>query len=130
MHRMLYESKLEQDTTSSLSAIKPMSQSDEGTSAGVLYEDYIKLAQDVGVNADNHLAIPRTKDTTNFGTLFSKRMIWALKNQMFNFDRQMVNRLNLQIPLPIFFCDELLHIGAGEKLDIIFLVFQPIGIKT
>ena len=47
-------------------------------------------------------------------------MIWALKNQMLNFDRQMVNRLNLQIPLPIFFCDELLHIGAGEKLDIIF----------
>ena len=47
-------------------------------------------------------------------------MIWALKNQMFNFDRQMVNRLNLQIPLPLFFCDELLHIGAGEKLDLIF----------
>ena len=79
MYRMLYESKLEQDTTSSLSAIKPMSQSDEGTSAGVLYEDYIKLAQDVGGNAD-YLADPVTMDTTKFGTLFSKRMMQPVKS--------------------------------------------------
>ena len=39
---------------------------------------------------------------------------------MYNFDRSMTNRFNIQIPLPFFFCDELTHIGAGEKLDLIF----------
>ena len=81
-----------------------------------MYDDYIKLARVVGVDADGGGAFA----TTNFGKLFSKRMIWALKNQMYNFDRQMINRLNVQIPLPLFFSDELLYVGAGEKLEIIF----------
>ena len=88
--------------------------------APVRYEDYIKISQDVGVKGDNHLDNSVTMVTTNFGTLFSKRMRWALKNQMFNFDRQMVNHLNFRTPLPIFFCDELLRIGATGKVDIMF----------
>jgi hypothetical protein len=119
MYRMLYESKLEQDTTASLSAIKPMSQDDQETDIGVIYDGYKKLAGIVGVDDDDPTAEPATYATTEFGKLFSRRMIWALKNQMYNFDRHMTNRLHLQIPLPFFFCDELIHLGTGEKLDVI-----------
>ena len=52
IYRMLFESKLEQETAASLSAIKPMSQNDEETIIGVVYDDYIKLAQAVGVDND------------------------------------------------------------------------------
>ena len=68
---MLFESKLEQDTVNSTSKIKVMSQDDQDDTLGVIYDNYIKLATAVGVTAG--------ANTTAFGGLFSKRMLWALK---------------------------------------------------
>ena len=109
IYRTLFESKLEQDTTCSLSAIKPMSIDDSRTNVGVIYDDYVKLSRDLAITSPDTL-----------GPLLSKRMIWALKNQMYNFDKQNINKLTLQIPLPLFYCDELISIGAGERLELIF----------
>ena len=41
---------------------------------------------------------------------------------MYNFDRQNINRLNLQIPVPLFFADEPLHFGASEKCELVFSI--------
>ena len=116
LYRMLFESKLEQDTVNSTSKIKVMNQDDQDDTLGVPYDNYIKLATSMGVTAG--------ANTTVFGGLFSKRMLWALKNHMYNFDRKNINRLNIQIPIPMFYCDELLHFGVGRKVDLICSINQ------
>ena len=47
---------------------------------------------------------------------------WALKNNQFNFDKSCTNRINFQIPLPLFFSDELLHFGTDGKCEVVFNV--------
>ena len=47
-------------------------------------------------------------------------MVWALKNNQFNFDKSCTNRINFQIPLPLFYSDELLHFGTDGKCEIVF----------
>ena len=70
-----------------------MSQDDQDDTLLVPYDNYAKLAGALGVTAG--------ANTTAFGTLFSKRMIWALKNQMYNFDKKNINRVNIRIPSSI-----------------------------
>ena len=117
LYRMLFESKLEQETVNSTSKIVPMSQEDQDDTLGVMYDNYKKMGTALGV-ADANNTI------TDFGSLFSKRMLWALKHHMYNFDKQNINRLNIQIPIPLFYCDELLHFGVGKKVDLVFSVAQ------
>ena len=105
LYRSLFESKLEQETVNSTSKIKVMNQDDQDTTVNVPYDNYAKLAQSLGVTAG--------ANTVDFSGLFSKRMIWALKNHMYNFDRKNINRLNIQIPIPLFYCDELIHFGVN-----------------
>ena len=62
------------------------------------YEDASKLAAKIGAR------IP-----TNFSNLFASHMVWALKNNQFIFDKSCTNRINFQIPLPLFYSDELLQ---------------------
>ena len=112
---MLFESKLEQETVNSTSKIKVMSQDDQDVTVGVLYDNHLKLGNKLGVTAGDNMKA--------FSGLSSKRLIWALKNQMYHFDRANTNRLNIQIPLPLFFCDELLHfIGEFNKYPFEFKV--------
>ena len=40
--------------------------------------------------------------TNDISGLFSSHMVWALKNNQFNFDKSCTNRINFQIPLPDF----------------------------
>ena len=53
-----------------------MNQDDQDTTVNVPYDNYAKLAQSLGVTAG--------ANTIDFAGLFSKRMIWALKNHMYN----------------------------------------------
>ena len=64
---MLFESKLEQATVNSTYKIVPMTQDDQDVSAGVIYDNYIKMAGAVGANAD----VPGASfATTDFGKFF------------------------------------------------------------
>ena len=93
-----------------------MGQEDQDDTLLVPYDNYAKLDTALGVTAG--------ANTTSFGALFSKRMIWALKHQMYNFDKKNINRLNIQIPITLFYCDELLHFGVGKRVDLIFGILQ------
>ena len=46
----------------------------------------------------------------------------GIKNNQFNFDKSCTNRINFQIPLPLFYSDELLHFGTDGKCEIVFNV--------
>ena len=48
-------------------------------------------------------------------------MIWALKNQ-YNFNKSKTNRINFQVPVPLFYAEELLHFGADGAYQIVFNV--------
>lgn len=110
LYRTCFESKLENESALSTSKITPMDQDDQDVIKGVPYDNYVKLAASLGVT---EVAV------SDFSLLFTKRMIWALKNQMYNFDRHNVNRINLQIPIPLFYVDELLHFGT-DKVELVF----------
>jgi len=99
---MLYESEEEQATTNSTNPIIPMTLTDRGVTAGILYPNYVNLA--------NFVSSPNTATVANYANQFSNHMIWALKNQM-NFNNCATNRINFQLPCPLFFSDELLHFG-------------------
>ena len=81
-----------------------------------LFDNYAKLAQSLGVTAG--------ANTVNLSGLFSKRMIWALKNHMYNFDRKNINRLNIQLPIALLYCDELIHFGTNRKVNLIASISQ------
>ena len=76
----------------------------------VSYPDANKLATRIGAGA------------CTLNNLFTSRMVWALKNNQFNFDKSCINRINFQIPLPLFYYDELLHFGTDGKCKIVFNV--------
>ena len=110
LYRMLCETKEEQKTVNSLNGINPVSLDDIDISAVLLnYEDASKLAAKSGATGD-------------ISNLFTSHMKWALKNNQFNFDKSCTNRINFQIPLPLFYSDELLHFGADGKCEIVFNV--------
>ena len=48
-------------------------------------------------------------------------MQYALKQQC-NFDNCQSNYLNSEIPSPIFLSDDLIHMGAGGKTELTFMV--------
>ena len=119
---MIYESKNEEQTVNSLNSIMPLSVKDLGVSTGVVYDDYVALANKLTVTADSAPgATGGTYHTTEFGKLFSKHMIWGLKNQ-YNFDKCKSNRINFQVPCPLFMADELLHFGADGAAQIVLNV--------
>ena len=44
----------------------------------------------------------------------------GIKHNHFNFDKSCTNRINFQIPIPLFYSDELLHFGTDWKCEIVF----------
>ena len=46
----------------------------------------------------------------------------GIKNNQLNFYKSCTNRINFQIPLPLFYSDELLHFGIDGKCEIVFNV--------
>ena len=43
-------------------------------------------------------------------------MMWALKNQQYNFDNSTENEITMQIPFPLFYADEPLFVGVGKRI--------------
>ena len=114
IYRTMFESKPEQDSVYSTNAINPLSLKDCVTTGGVLYDDYIAVAQKMST---------ATGTTVTSGTIelqFTKHGIWALKNNQFGFDTYTTNRINFQIPSELFMCDELLYFGVDAKCELIF----------
>ena len=122
VYRMMYETEQEQVTVNSTNGIYPMTIDDEGTAPGFAPDNFISLGAMLGVTVDNITANPPTFNTTNFGRLFTKHMLWALKNNQFNFNKSTTNRLNFQIPVSLFMTDDLLHFGVDGSCKIIFNV--------
>ena len=58
---------------------------------------------------------------TALNGLITPRMHYALKQQC-NFDNCQRDYLNSQIPSPIFLSDDLMHMGAGGKIELTFMV--------
>ena len=110
LYRMLYETKEEQNTVNSTNAINPVSLNDIDINPLVSYPDANKLATRIGAGAGT------------LNNLFTSHMVWALKNNQFSFDKSCTNRINFQIPLPLFYSDELLHFGTDGKCEIAFNV--------
>ena len=108
LYRMLYESQEEEKTTNSLNAIIPMSLDDVSVQTGVVYDKAYELGRKIGVAAGNLAA---------FALLFTKRMTWALKNQ-YNFDKYNTNKLTFQVPIPLFFTNDLIYVGSNGKIGI------------
>ena len=107
LYRMLYETKEEQKTVNSTNAINPVSLDDIDISAPLSnYEGANKIAAKIGSNVNS------------LNALFTSHMIWALKNYQFNFDKSCTNRINFQIPLPLFYSDELLHLVQMENVKL------------
>ena len=112
---MLYESKEEQKSVNSLNAINPVSLDDIDITANLSnYDGAAKLAAKIGATGD-------------ISDLFTSHMVWALKNNQFNFDKYCTNRINFQIPLPLFYSDELLHFGT-ENVKL-FSILILVGTK-
>ena len=82
-----------------------------------VYDGASKLATKIGA-------------TNDISDLFSSHMVWALKNNQFNFDKSCTNRINFQIPLPLFYSDELLHFGTDGKCEIVLMLILLTGSKT
>ena len=108
---MLYESKQEQATVLSTNAINPPALEDMDPTLGVIYPEAALLA-----NAIDPAAPP------DIHALFSKHMIWALKNGQYNFNKYTTNRINFQVPLSLFFADEMLHFGSDGNCQIVLNV--------
>ena len=109
LYRMLYESEAEQRTVNSTNAIIPMSQDDLGTTAYATTDMTGALEAQLGANA---------------GTLagkLSKRMIYALKNQ-YNFNKRTTNKLNFQVPCPLFYSNDLIYVGSNGNIKLTFNV--------
>ena len=112
IYRTLYESKQEQKSVYSTNPINLIGVDDCGVTTGVMYDDYIAVANKLGV-------VPGA-NTAAFGALFSKRMIWAIRNNQYTFDKTNTARINIQVPLPLFMCEELLYTGVNDKIELIF----------
>ena len=106
---MLYESPQEQQTVNSTNAINPLSSDDVLSNTGIIYNNVGNVAAKIGCAA------------ANITGTFTNHMCWAMKNQ-FNFDKSMTNRINLQIPCPLFYSDELLHFGSDGACQIVLNV--------
>ena len=109
LYRMLYESPNEEKSVNCTNAIIPMDSDDMSVATGAIYNDFSSLETKIGVTAGN------------LTQLFSKRMIWALKNQ-YNFDKSNTNKLNFQLPLPLFYTNDLIYVGSNGKINITFNV--------
>ena len=118
LYKMLYESELEEKTCNSTNAIIPMSVDDTDVTVGTIYDKAAKIGADLGVDVsvgNNGVNIAA------FQKLFSKRMIWALKNQ-YNFDKYNTNKLNFQLPIPLFYTNDLIYVGSNGKINMTFNV--------
>ena len=114
---MLFESESEQNYVYSQNSIQPLSLDDIDTSTTVstatatvdynIYDYPAKLIKAMGCNK-----------TVDVNEMLSKHMIWALKNQQFNFDKFCENELIIQVPLPLFYADEPLFCGVGRNITI------------
>ena len=107
LYRALFESKSEQNFVNSQNSIVPPNIEDIGTATGAIYDNASALASLINPGAP-----------PNISAYLTKHMIWALKNQQFNFDKYMENEIEMQVPLPIFYADEPIFVGAGKKLSI------------
>ena len=107
LYRMLYEIKQEQATVLSTNSINPPAMED----MCVIYTDAQLLA-----NALSSTAPP------NKSALFSKHMIWALKYGQYNFNKYNKNGINFQIPVSLFYSDEMLHFGSDGACQIVMNV--------
>ena len=103
LYRMLFESKSEQTYVNSQNSIVPPNIDDVKTALGAIYDDAVTLGKVIDASG------PDVSD------LLTKHMIWALKNQQFNFDKYSENEITMQVPLPMFYADEPFFVGAGKK---------------
>lgn len=108
LYRYMFESESENRSCNSTNSILPMSTDD--TTPGAICNDSDLLFAKIGGVAGGGDA-----NLIAFRKLFSKRMIYALKN-LYNFDKYNTDKLNLQIPLPLFFSNDLIYVGSNGKL--------------
>jgi len=107
LYKMLYESQLEQKTVNSTNAINPLDTKDVDTTLGTFYESASALSNKLGTapytstDAEAFVAAsPNFFNAAYINNLLTPHMLWALKNQQYNFNRSNTNRINFQIPCP------------------------------
>ena len=92
-----------------------MNSYDVGTATSPYAPETAKILTKIG--ATGAPVLPQTAPNG----LITPRMQYALKQQC-NFDNCQSNYLNSQIPSPIFLSDDLIHMGAGGKIELTFMV--------
>jgi hypothetical protein len=100
LYRLLFESKSDQNYVNSQNGINLPNIDDIGTTTGAIFDNVVGL----------------TPSTVS--GLLTKHMIWALKNQMYGFDKYMENEIIMQVPVPMFYADEPFFVGSGKKIVI------------
>ena len=110
-YRLLCENDQEQKFIQSTNPINLLSLEDQSVVKGAQYDEYAKVLSDIGATG-----------ATGGSNMFSKHMIWALKNNSkLGYNKYNIQKLNFQAPLPLFFADEMLNFGDG-KCEITFNV--------
>ena len=79
LYRLLFESTTENKTVNAQNGLTPPNIDDVDTNLGI-YTDIFKISKKINPDAGN------TGITPDLSTKLTKHMIWALKNQQFNFD--------------------------------------------
>ena len=111
LYRYIVESKSEDDVSNSTNCIKPMNSDDIDVKGYSTLNNWKSLADDVGVVGAGPLAA--------FKDLFTNRMIWALKNHQYNFNKSQENILTMQVPLPLFLQKNPIYIGSPMVLNFV-----------
>ena len=75
IYRMLYERKGEQKRVYSTNASNPLSMEDSAVITGVMHDDYVALAEKLEATSAAYIS-----------EKISKHMIWAMKNNQFDYD--------------------------------------------
>ena len=99
---------LEQKSVLSTNPINVPNSDGFGASKKVRHDNALALAAKIGATTP-----------TVFEDLFSKHMIYALKNQC-GFDKANINRLNFQVTIPLFYQDQLIYVGSNGKIILSF----------
>ena len=109
LYRMIFESVAENKSVNAQNSLTPPNIDDVSTDLG-LYHDIFRLSKKINPAGGN---IGMTPDVT---ALITKHMIWALKQQQYNFNNSCNNEITMQVPFPLFYADEPLFVGVGKKI--------------
>ena len=109
LYRMLFESTTENKTVNAQNSLTPPNIDDVSTKT-CMYEDMFRLSQKINPAAENEGITP------DLSSKLTKHMVWALKNQQYNFDNSTENEITMQIPFPLFYADEPLFVGVGKRI--------------